>query len=203
MNTDLRTIIFAAILGLACSVVLVGVTRFTAPYREANAKAEEVRNLLSALNVAADLESDAEALTDIYNRDVRIREEGDLTYYDYVPGGTGAAVAVGVFFTGMGLWGPIGGVLALEPNLRTIRGIRFYQQEETPGLGGEIGAAWFRDQFVGKQIVSSTGQPGFKILKPGSAADDNAVDGISGATMTSDKVQAILDALAKRLQGGQ
>ena len=99
-------------------------------------------------------------------------------------------------FSGPGLWGPIYGVLALEPDLRTIRGIRFFKQEETPGLGGEIGADWFQDQFVGKQIASEADVYGFAIVKPGTGEGVNVVDGITGATMTSDRVAVMIDSIA-------
>ena len=125
-----------------------------------------------------------------------VRQVGNLQTYRYVPEGTEDPRAVAVGFTGMGLWGPILGVLALEPDMRTIRGVRFYQQEETPGLGGEIGSLWFQEQFEGKRIVSSDGQPGFGVVKPGSPSGPNSVDGISGATMTSQRVEEMLNALA-------
>jgi Na+-transporting NADH:ubiquinone oxidoreductase subunit C len=103
-------------------------------------------------------------------------------------------------FTGPGLWGQIHGILALEPDLQTIRGVRFYRHEETPGLGGEISAAWFLEQFPGRKLVGEDGTPGFRIPKPGGAKGaPNAVDGISGATMTCDRVQDMLDGLAKQL----
>ena len=62
-------------------------------------------------------------------------------------------------FSGSGVWGPIEGVLALEPDMQTIRGVRFYKQEETPGLGGEIASDWFQAQFKGKTLVSAAGDP--------------------------------------------
>ena len=206
MKDSVRVILFATILGLVCSVLLVGATLFTAPYRMANEKAEEVRNFLSALEVPIDAESDAEALLAVFNREVKERELGELILYEYRPqagksvsagADAGAPSAIAVPFDGMGLWGPVKGVLALEADLLTIRAIRFYQQEETPGLGGEIGAEWFQNQFRGKRIVSSSGEAGFQILKPGAEKDENSVDGISGATMTSDRVKTMLDNLAK------
>ncbi len=212
MKDNVRVILFAAILGLVCSVLLVGATLFTAPYRLANEKAEEIRNFLSALEVPIDPESDAQALLAVFNRDVKVRELGELILYEYRPqagkspaaappagAAAGAPTAIAVPFDRMGLWGPIRGVLALEADLLTIRAIRFYQQEETPGLGGEIGAEWFQNQFRGKRIVSSSGEAGFQILKPGAEKDENSVDGISGATMTSDRVKAMLDNLAKQI----
>jgi len=219
VKDNVRVILFATILGLVCSVLLVGATLFTAPYRMANEKAEEVRNFLSALEVPIDAESDAEALLAVFNRDIKEREVGELTFYEYrpqagkspasgVPAGgqpssgaatSGPPLAIAVPFDGMGLWGPVRGVLALEADLLTIRAIRFYQQEETPGLGGEIGAQWFQDQFRGKKIVSGAGEAGFQILKPGAEKNENSVDGISGATMTSDRVKTMLDSLAKQI----
>ena len=39
---------------------------------------------------------------------------------------------------GLGLWGTLYGFIALEGDLRTIRGLTFYEHKETPGLGGEV-----------------------------------------------------------------
>jgi Na+-transporting NADH:ubiquinone oxidoreductase subunit C len=203
VKNSIRVIVFAVLLGVVCSLILVGATLFTAPYREANERAEEVRNFLSALDVAVKQGADARELLDLFNRDIRVRDVGDLRFYEYAPrstaGSAGEAVGVAVPFEGMGLWGPIKGVLALHPDLTTIRAVRFYQQEETPGLGGEIGARWFQQQFRDKRIVSEAGEPGFRILKAGAQTDSNSVDGITGASMTSDRVAGILDELAKRI----
>lgn len=201
MKDSLRTVLFAAVLGLLCALLLAGVSQFTASRREANERAEEIHNYLSALGVPLPPKVSSQELLSVFERDVRVARLGELSVYEYVPQSAGGqeAVAVAVPYAGIGLWGPIRGVLALEPDFRTIRGIRFYHQEETPGLGGEIGARWFQEQFVGKKIVSSAGEPGFRIVKPGRPLDANSVDGITGATMTSARVEAILDGLAKDL----
>lgn len=201
MKDNTRTLLFAGVLGLICALALAGVSQFTAPYRQANEKAEEVRNYLAALGVPGREGVSSQELLDVFEENVRVEQLGEQTVYRYIPGsGSQAeAVAVAVPFSGVGLWGPIRGVLALGPNFTTIRGIRFFDQQETPGLGGEIGAEWFQNQFVGKRIVSAEGDPGFKVNKPGTPEDVNSVDGITGATMTSSRVEAILDNLAKEL----
>jgi Na+-transporting NADH:ubiquinone oxidoreductase subunit C len=201
VKDNTRTLIFAGLLGLVCALLLAGVSQFTAPYRQANERAEEVRNYLSALGVPGWEGVSSQELLDVFERNVRVEEQGGRKVYQYVPatGSQGRPLAVAVPFSGTGLWGPIRGVLALEPDFTTIRGIRFFDQQETPGLGGEIGAQWFQDQFVGKRIVSAGGDPGFQITKPGAATAINSVDGITGATMTSDRVEVILDNLAKEL----
>ncbi len=198
MKNSLRVLLFAFVVGLVCAGLLVGASLFTAPYREANQRAEEVRNYLAALGVPVEPGTDARSLVEIFNREVSVRKVAGVDLYEYESGGQVQAVAVP--FAGPGLWGPIRGVIALEPDLKTIRDIRFYEQEETPGLGGEIGTARFQNRFEGKLLVSESGNPGFTIVKPGSPVSRNSIEGISGATMTSDRVQVMLDGLAQKLQ---
>jgi Na+-transporting NADH:ubiquinone oxidoreductase subunit C len=194
VKADIRVIVFAAVLAVVCALLLSGAELLLKPFREANEQAEEIRNYLSALDVPSTDTASAGDLIDIFEANVSVQKVGDLELYSYVPADSGGkSLAFAIPFDGAGLWGPVSGVLALEPDMRTIRGIRFYKQEETPGLGGEIGAAWFQDQFVGKKIVSSTGEYGFSIVKPGGATGPNQVDGITGATMTSDRVSEMID----------
>ena len=96
------------------------------------------------------------------------------------------------------MWGPIKGFLALDPKITKILGITFYEQEETPGLGGEISTPSFRNKFVGLPIRDKEGNPGI-IIKSGGEEAINKVDGISGATMTCDKVQQMLNEAIKRI----
>jgi Na+-transporting NADH:ubiquinone oxidoreductase subunit C len=134
----------------------------------------------------------AEQLLEKFERNVREEKRGDLTLYLYsTPEAPDKPKAVAVRFIGLGLWGKIEGFLAVEPDLRTVRAITFSRQEETPGLGGEIASSWFRNQFVGKSLVDEAGRVVVTIGKaePG----HNSVDAITGATMTCDKLQAILD----------
>lgn len=200
MTTDMRTVAFAAVFGTSCALILTVASRFAAPYRSANEKAEEVRNYLAALGVPFDEKASAQELIKVFERNVIVYTNGPLPLYAFTPAGTAApAVAFAVPFAGMGLWGPVKGVLALEPDLVTIRGLRFYQQEETPGLGGEIGAEWFVAQFKGKKILSATGKPGIRLVKQGVSLDENSVHAITGATMTSSRVQNMLTDLAAKV----
>lgn len=200
MKDNLHTLLFAVVLGLVCSLLLAMTSWWTTPYREANEKAEEVRNFLSALEVPFELGSEPKVLVGLFEQNVRITETEALTLYEYLPDGPGESrvAAIAVPFDGPGLWGPIKGVMALEPDWQTIRGVRFYQQEETPGLGGEIAADWFLAQFKGKRIVSGDGEPGFRV-GAGGAKLANGVDAVTGATMTSERVQDMLNALAVRI----
>jgi Na+-transporting NADH:ubiquinone oxidoreductase subunit C len=96
---------------------------------------------------------------------------------------------------GKGLWGPIWGYISLEPDLNTIYGAVYDHQGETPGLGAEINMEWFEDPFRGKTIFKdSTTFVSVKVLKGGAPKDDtHAVDAISGGTITSKGLEAMLD----------
>lgn len=101
---------------------------------------------------------------------------------------------------GNGLWDVIKGYVALEPDLNTIKDIRFYEQKETPGLGGECDKAWFTDMFKGKKILDADGNFVSITVAKGKVKDvvsDQAkqvhyVDGISGGTITSQGITALM-----------
>ncbi len=201
MKNAAHTLGFAAVLGLICSLLLFGVNGFTRPYREANEKAERIRNFLAALDAPIGPGTSSADMVAFFEAHVREEIRNNVVLYSYVPKDADAPVALAAPFAGAGVWGPIEGVLALEPDMVTIRGIRFYKQEETPGLGGEIASERFLNLFPGKKIVSRSGQAGFRVRKAGTVSDQNAVDAITGATMTSDRVETMLDTLARRLRG--
>jgi Na+-transporting NADH:ubiquinone oxidoreductase subunit C len=96
---------------------------------------------------------------------------------------------------GKGLWGPIWGYISLEEDLNTVYGANFDHQGETPGLGAEIREPWFQKYFIGKKIFKdSITFNSIKVLKSGAdPADPYAVDGVSGGTITSKGLEAMLD----------
>ncbi len=199
MKNNVYTLFYAGVLGTVCSLLLTAVASFTAPYQEDNAKAEKNHNILGVLQVPYPAESSSQELVKIFKDNVLLEQKGALTMYRYVPPkDSDNKETVAVAFEGPGLWGPVKGFLALDKDMRTIRGITFYEQEETPGLGGDIVTAKFRDQFVGKSIVDEAGNPGI-IISNGSEPAANKVDAISGATMTCDKVQAMLNEAIKSI----
>jgi Na+-transporting NADH:ubiquinone oxidoreductase subunit C len=201
VKDNLRVMMFSIVLAVVCAVLLVGASSLTDPRRKANEEAEKVRNFLGALEVPIPKDVTAAQLLEIYESNVRIQDLGGMKAYVYIPADTGDASpkSVAVPFEGAGVWGPMKGVIATDPDMLTIRGLRFYHQEETPGLGAEISSQKFLAQFVGKKIEDKEGKPGIRVLKPGTETDENSVQGITGATMTSDRVQLILSDLAEKI----
>ena len=51
---------------------------------------------------------------------------------------------------GKGLWSTLYGLLALDRNMRTIKGLEFYKHGETPGLGGEVDNPKWKAQWKDK-----------------------------------------------------
>ncbi|OQY03788.1 MAG: hypothetical protein B6I25_07700 [Planctomycetales bacterium 4572_13] len=203
IRQSIYTICFAIILGLVCATLLTVAAEFTRPRQEENKKAEEIRNILSALKVPFDMETGPAGLIEIFERNVteQVAGQGEpLTIYAYKPEGSDEVKAVAVRFAGPGLWAPIKGFLALEPDYKTIRGLSFYEQEETPGLGGEIVTQSFRDQFTGKQIADEQGQWGIDIVAGGTDATGvHEIAGITGATITCDKVEEMINVIIEAL----
>jgi Na+-transporting NADH:ubiquinone oxidoreductase subunit C len=96
---------------------------------------------------------------------------------------------------GPGLWSTMYGYLALEPDGRTIIGLRFYQHAETPGLGDQVERADWLAKWPGKQVFDDDGTVRIEVVRgqagPGDAAV-HQVDGMSGATLTGRGVSNLL-----------
>ncbi len=108
-----------------------------------------------------------------------------------------AAYIVPVY--GNGLWDYIWGYVALETDFNTIKGAIFDHKGETPGLGARITDADVQARFIGKKITDAEGNfQSVRLMKgeghDASELNDHLVDGLSGATMTANGVNDMLNA---------
>ena len=92
---------------------------------------------------------------------------------------------------GKGLWSMMKGYLAVEPDFETIAGLTFYEQGETPGLGGEVMNPKWKAKWEDKKIYKGD-EVAIKVVK-GSGNGEYQVDGLSGATITSNGVTYMLE----------
>lgn len=109
--------------------------------------------------------------------------------------------------SGYGLWSTLYGFLSLEPDGQTIQSINFYDQAETPGLGGEVVNPKWRALWKGKKVYAESaqhsmekgsiddaaiGEPAISLIKgtveAGKPGSEYQVDGLAGASLTSNGV---------------
>lgn len=94
--------------------------------------------------------------------------------------------------TGTGLWGDIWGYISVDKNYK-VHGADFSHAGETPGLGAEIATTKFGNEFLGKDVKAKDGNLGIAVVKKNHTDPNYSyVDGISGGTLTSNGVDAML-----------
>ena len=87
---------------------------------------------------------------------------------------------------GAGLWSTMYAFVAVKPDGNTIEAITYYEQGETPGLGGEVENPRWRSVWKGKKLFDAQGIPAIHVVKGQAAVgSESEIDGLSGATLTS------------------
>jgi len=103
-------------------------------------------------------------------------------------------------FSGKALWGTVTGIIAMDKNLKTIKGIGIISHNETPGLGGRIEDSWFLKQFRGETINKNM----IKVVQGSGSGNynfnDGIIDGIVGATRTSKSIEVMINQKIKSLR---
>ncbi len=183
------TIFYATALSVVCATILAALNQSLLGRIALNRENERNQIILGCFGITLPPGTSGEDIKRTY--DARIQqaaltlETGDEVVYYRLLDDAGVLDAIAVQVDGVGLWSYIHGYVAIEADdFTTIRQVNFDKQEETPGLGGEIVAEWFRKQFAGKSILHEGVPIAQMVAKPGQAAP-HEVDGISGATITS------------------
>lgn len=118
-----------------------------------------------------------------------------LVYLVTAREGRGAIEQVVLPIEGLAMWGTAYGFIALAADGNTVQGLAFYEQRETPGLGGEIGNPQWQALWRGRKAYDAQWQPQLRVVK-GSAGppeeDPHRVDALSGATVTSSAITRIV-----------
>ncbi len=96
---------------------------------------------------------------------------------------------------GYGLWSTMYGYMALESDLNTVAGLGFAEQGETPGLGGEVDNPNWKAKWPGKEVYKD-GKVELHLIKgtvdPNNPSAEWEVDGLSGASLTSNGVSNLV-----------
>ena len=181
-------------LTFAFTAIVSGIHEFNEERIALNEEIKLQRIVLEVLGIDVQPEATRSRVKDHFERHVRLEQrEGRLVYRGL---GEDGKTSIGYAFplNGPGFWGPIYGMMAIDPELKKVIGVAFYRHTETPGLGGRITEAWFGNQFVGKALLPvGEGQRYFYLVPAGTATADNEVDAITGATGTSRAVERLVD----------
>ena len=188
-NSNIYTFVYMTIVVVIVAVLLALANQALKPRQDANILLDKQKQILGALKVDFSEANPAELYYSLVNDTLRYGEAE--IYVATLDGATKYILPL----SGKGLWGGIGGYLALDEDKNTIYGVNFNHEGETPGLGAKIVELPFRQSFEGKHIRNTEGQVvSVAVLKAGNRAEgQEQVDAISGATITSTGVSTMLE----------
>lgn len=216
-QNNIYTLVYIVVLVAVVGTILAVTSMSLKEKQEVNADADKMKQILASVHVAA-TDADVHTLykelikaTPVVNArgevtgdnafDIDVQAQSKIKNYDdrklpvYVCdlGPKGIKYILPVY--GAGLWGPIWGYIAVDANGTTIYGAYFAHQSETPGLGAEIEKPAFSDQFDGKNLIKDGDFVPVAVVKKGQKGPQGAdcVDAVSGGTITSKGVSAMLD----------
>ena len=199
-NNNAYIIIYSVVLVLIVAFCLAFVYTSLKERQDANVALDIKKQVLASLDIrdfADDADAEAKYAAIVQKTDTVDVETKSVIYYCQLDGQQKYILYV----KGMGLWGPIWGYIALNADKKTVYGAYFNHDSETAGLGAEIkdSKAW-QDLFKGKTAVEN----GNVVLTVKKSTDikpeerNSAVDGVTGATLTSNGVDLMLkDGLSK------
>ena len=200
-NGNAYIIMYSTVMVVIVAVLLAVAALALKPRQDANDLNEKKQNILASLSAQ---DQSYDEYIDAYVVDKegrRIEGEDVFALLNDLPG-TFEAGKFPIFeakdgrvvipVTGMGLWGPVWGYVALEKDMDTVSGIIMAHKGETPGLGAEIATPKYQANFVGKTIFEGDKFVSVTLRKGGAKDPAHEVDAISGGTKTSDGVTAML-----------
>lgn len=215
-NSNSYTIIYSIIIVILVAFLLAFVFQALKPMQDANVALDKKKQILNSLNIR-DLNNEEAAAKyqevvladEIIDEQGNVLEKGEQGGENYgfklnsadfkngklalfvckVDGQTKYVIPV----YGMGLWGAINGYIAINADKSTVFGTYFDHESETAGLGAEIkdNRTW-QNQFQGKKLFAQ--DPNKIALAVSKKVEDPStqVDGITGATLTSNGVTEML-----------
>ncbi|MCR4827210.1 MAG: FMN-binding protein [Bacteroidales bacterium] len=181
--------IYITTLVVVIAVVLTLVSTGLKPRRDLNKQAEKCQQILRAAGHDIDRSKAVEAFSNLAEP---LTNDGRQYRIICADGSKGIALRL----DGKGLWGPIWGYAVISEDSTTLKGVAFDHKSETPGLGAKITEETFLNAFKGKKLYDKNGNfVSVRVLKPGTSneiAEENRVDAISGATLTSKGVDKMI-----------
>ena len=185
------TVIFMFVMSALFTAALAIANAFYLPAIKSNEVLAEKKSILDALDI--DVPADSNQVNNIFDKSIRKSSFSGKDVYENIDE-TGNVTGYALPFSGPGLWGTIIGYGGVSGDFSTLLGINFTVQSETPGLGGRIDEAWYKEQFRGISIK----QDGKLEFDP----EKSGIDGITGASITSKSVTNIIKKLVEENVSG-
>lgn len=182
MIDKIKMIAFVLVFGIFWATALVAVDTITGPRIEKYLLEKKRKKVLEALVIPYE----ADTVEQVFTSNVTSDEIDGKTIYTAQDG------SIAFEFSGPGSQGPMSGVIALSPEKDALKGIAIITQSETPGLGSRVLAPDNLKNFQGKKVV-----PELEIVAAGTASADNEVDAITGATLTCNALENIVNVNVK------
>ena len=192
-NSNSYIFIYSAILVVVVAFLLAFVFQMLKPMQDANVALDVKKQILYSLNIRNLDGAEAEAK---YAEVVKAEKEveGQKVYECQIDGQDILVASL----KGMGLWGGISGYLAIGEDGK-VYGAYFNHESETAGLGAEIkDSQKWQEKFIGKKIYDEDNNVVLSVVKKVDRPESQ-VDCVTGATLTSNGVDAMLKEGLKNL----
>ncbi len=159
-----------------------------------NFKTNELSDGTSRFDLNNELRSDETSIALSPAEDIaKIRRRANSAEIYLVKDDAGKVSQIILPVYGSGLWSVMYAFVAVDIDGITSRGITYYAHGETPGLGGEVDNKQWIAQWPGKKLFNEQGMPAIKIVRSGATDSPYGIDGLSGATLTSNGIQHTFD----------
>ncbi len=193
-NSNTYIIIYSVVLVVIVAFCLAFVYTSLKERQDANVALDVKKQVLAALDIrdfADDAAAEAAYQQTVEKTDTLDAGTKRIVYLCNVNGEKKYVL----FVKGMGLWGPVWGYIALNADKTTVYGTYFNHEGETAGLGAEIkDSRNWQNLFKGKTAYAD-GKPVLAVKKANDIRPEekaSTVDAITGATLTSDGVNLML-----------
>jgi len=180
----IRPIVVVALIGIFAGGSLGVMDNYSKEKIELNLNEERKKAVLYTLNIPY-ADKSAQEIEAVFQSTISDRKLRGIHYYVYYQ--EDVIKAYSFPFQGKGLWGSIAGYISVDAQAQTLLGLVFTEHSETPGLGGRMDEAWYKEQFRGIDIDRE--EP--FVIYGGDGED--SIDSITGATLTSDALLKLIN----------
>jgi len=180
MQNRTKMIVILTVFALISGAILSLVYLFSSPFIEKNILAEQKRAIFTVVPDA---------------KEYKEKKKNGIKYFE-CKDASGNIVGIALPAKGNGYQGEIKLMIGLTPDLKNITGLEVLEQVETPGLGGRISEPSFLKQFRGVET-----SPSVNYVKNKNPEQANEIRAITGATISSRSVVAIVNKNIKLFKG--